>query len=75
MSSVLDIRQQVYYLCGMTLSEQVRAILDRNNWTAYRLAKVSGVDQAVISRILSGERKNPSYETMQKILKAKAQKA
>ena len=39
-----------------TISEQLRAIIAASGMTAYALGKAAGVDVAVVSRFINGER-------------------
>ncbi|MFT5871145.1 MAG: transcriptional regulator with XRE-family HTH domain [Clostridium sp.] len=48
-------------------TEPIEIYLKRRGWTKYRLAKESGIGQSTLSEILSGKKKNPSIETLQKI--------
>lgn len=41
-----------------------RALLDGANISAYRLAKVSGVEQTTISQILLGKVRDPRWSTI-----------
>ena len=47
----------------------LRKQLDRKEMTAYRLSLESGVNKAVLSRILSGKSKYPTTQTLEKICK------
>lgn len=42
-------------------------ILEKNGISAYQISQFSEVDQAYLSRLKSGEKKNPSPETVVKI--------
>lgn len=55
---------------GGTIAARLRAALDSREWTAYRLACESGVQQSAISKILSGERLDPQWSTVQKLADA-----
>lgn len=52
----------------MTPAEEVQKVLDRREWTPYRLAEISGVPRSTIKRILDGN--DPRTGTMDKIRKA-----
>jgi transcriptional regulator with XRE-family HTH domain len=38
----------------MTISEQIKAVMDKEGVTAYRVSKDTGIDQASLSRFFSG---------------------
>lgn len=44
--------------------------LENKKWSAYKLWKVSGVSQSVISDIINGKVKNPTVKTLSKIADA-----
>lgn len=44
--------------------------LEDKNWSAYKLWKVSGVSQSVISDIMNGKVKNPTAKTLSKLADA-----
>lgn len=53
-----------------TLLDQIRAEMDRQNLTAYALAKRAEVQPATVSRILTGTRPNPAAETLERLAAA-----
>ena len=53
-------------------SEAFSDLLDKSGVTCYKIAQWSGLDQAYLSRLKSGEKKNPSFETIIKICLALA---
>ena len=60
---VLDEKQLVSIMCSMekrrikkpTLSEQLRAAIESSGLTRYRISQETGIDQAALSRFMSGE--------------------
>lgn len=46
---------------------RLRAALDAKGWTVYRLSAESGVRQTAIHKLLSGERADPHWSTVQKL--------
>lgn len=38
------------------LEDEIRKAIERGRWTGYRLAKESGVSQAVVCRFINGQR-------------------
>lgn len=42
-------------------------LIEKYNLTYYQVSQFSGLDQAYLSRLKSGEKKNPSPETLVKI--------
>lgn len=48
----------------------IKAIRKNKGWTQKELAKESEVSFSMISKLESGEKKNPSFETLSKIAKA-----
>jgi transcriptional regulator with XRE-family HTH domain len=39
----------------MSLAEQIKAVMEKQGVTAYRISKETGVDQASLSRFFSGD--------------------
>lgn len=54
----------------MGLSENLKAIRKKRNISQRTLASESGVSYSMVSKLESGEQKNPSLETLEKIAKA-----
>lgn len=48
----------------------IEKYMNEKGWTKYRLAKESNIGQSTLSEILSGKKKNPSINTLQKIANA-----
>ena len=46
----------------------IETCMNKKGWTRYRLAKEAGIGQSTLSEILSGKKKNPSINTLQKYL-------
>jgi transcriptional regulator with XRE-family HTH domain len=53
----------------LTIAARLQQLLDERKWTAYMLAKESGVSQNVIGRCLHGQMV-PHFENIQAIAKA-----
>ena len=54
----------------LTLSEKIKGKLDSTGKTTYWLAKKTGLAFGALYPIVSGKRKYPSFETMEKIADA-----
>ncbi|MBS0941284.1 helix-turn-helix transcriptional regulator [Leuconostoc mesenteroides] len=52
---------------ALTLAEKIKFMLDNNGKTIYWLAKETGLAFGALYPIVSGKRKYPSFETMEKI--------
>ncbi|MCR3758720.1 helix-turn-helix domain-containing protein [Clostridium felsineum] len=50
--------------------DRIDFYMTRKGWTKYRLAKEAEIGQSTLSEILSGKKKNPSINTLQKIASA-----
>ncbi|MDP4147426.1 MAG: helix-turn-helix transcriptional regulator [Bacillota bacterium] len=50
--------------------DMIETYMDKKGWTKYKLAKEAGIGQSTLSEILSGKKKNPSVNTLQKIASA-----
>ena len=48
-------------------SEVFSKLLERSKVSSYRISHYSGIDEAYLSRLKSGEKDNPSLETLLKI--------
>ena len=48
----------------------IKVIRKNKGWTQKKLAKESGISFSMISKLESGEKKNPSFETLSKIAEA-----
>lgn len=54
----------------MGLSENLKTIRKKRNISQRTLASESGISYSMVSKLESGEQKNPSLETLEKIAKA-----
>lgn len=52
------------------LLENLRVMMARRNWNQKRLAQEAGLSPLTVSRIISGDTKNPGVETLQKLVDA-----
>ncbi|KHD37681.1 XRE family transcriptional regulator [Clostridium acetobutylicum] len=50
--------------------DRIEFYMTKKGWTKYRLAKEADIGQSTLSEILSGKKKNPSINTLQKIASA-----
>ncbi|MDF2884163.1 MAG: transcriptional regulator [Clostridiaceae bacterium] len=50
--------------------ENIKFYMNKKGWTKYKLAKEAGIGQSTLSEILSGKKKNPSINSLQKIADA-----
>jgi transcriptional regulator with XRE-family HTH domain len=48
-------------------SKKLGQLLDKTTKTAYRIAELSGVDRAYLSRLLSGKKTNPGRKIILKL--------
>ena len=48
----------------MTLGERVKQRRERRNWSQGHLARLTGLDQGILSRIESGEVRNPGINSL-----------
>jgi transcriptional regulator with XRE-family HTH domain len=53
----------------LTVGSELKAIMERERVTGYRISKKTGIDETYISKILHN-RINPSYLTLKRILNA-----
>lgn len=51
----------------MSLSGNIKSIIDKKNITMYKLAKESGISKSYVWEIVQGKKRNPSVETIKKI--------
>lgn len=51
----------------MNLVEDIRRVLEESGWSATHLAKEAGVAPPIITRLLSGERKEVRSGTLQRL--------
>ncbi len=55
---------------GMTIQLRIEEFRKRKGWSQARLARESGVNQSVISRLESGEQESTSLPNLAKLAKA-----
>lgn len=48
----------------------VEILLNKKGWTKYKLAKEAGIGHSTLAEIMSGKKKNPSINTLEKISNA-----
>jgi transcriptional regulator with XRE-family HTH domain len=53
----------------LTIGNELKAIMERERVTGYRISKKTGIDETYVSKILHN-RINPSYLTLKRILNA-----
>lgn len=52
---------------GLMLGSEIKAIMEREGITGYRISKMTGIDETYISKIIHN-RINPSYLTLKRIM-------
>lgn len=55
---------------GETLAARVASLMAERHWTAYRVAKETGLSTTYVDKILRGLAKHPSYSTLQRLAMA-----
>lgn len=51
----------------LTIGSEIKAIMEREGFSGYRIAKETGIDETYVSKIIHN-RINPSYLTLKRIL-------
>ena len=51
----------------MNIQQDIRNFLERTGWSAYRLARESGVNKDVIYRLVRGDRQGANSRTIERL--------